>query len=88
MTHAEQMDWLDQRQARDPYWSNEEQEIRRQALELAARINEEGPLKLATADPIRGGWKDITITPMRVGGYEQVLLIEEILRRARGLSAC
>lgn len=86
------MEWLVKHEFRDPHWAARELDIRKEAYDIAQRLLEDkgtavtfAALKRPTMGGL-GGYEEITIRPSNVGGVEQVLLIEELLRRAFGIS--
>ena len=87
-TLEEQAQWLDEQQFRDPDWARNEFEVRRLAYEMRGRVlASNGPVTLAfhRIDPMTGSFKTVTLNRgdiWSVGGSEQLLLIEEIIRRA------
>lgn len=87
MTLEEQAQWLDEQQFRDPDWARNEYEVRRLAYEMRDRVlASTGPVTLAfhRTDPKTGSFRTVTLNRgdiWRIGGAEQLLLIEEIIRR-------
>lgn len=95
MTHEEQYDWMDKRAFKSPYWAKQEFEIRQHAAQVVDELyaSEEGFVTVAIMRPGRGplGFEYDTVKVYRnqiarVGGLEGVLVVEEIIRRAMGLS--
>lgn len=96
MTLEEQRDWLDKRLHDHYTWAAEEYEIRRQAARVVKRLyGDDGPtyvdVYLMLPGDAFGGlytsttriWKhDVA----RIGGLEGHLVVEEIIRRGRGMS--
>jgi hypothetical protein len=96
VTRDEQLDWLHARQYKDPQWATREYDIRRQAAEVMDRLYEDdepGYIKVAVFAPGDGpfgmNFREVSIYKhdvVRVGGLEGILIVEEMLRRAMGLS--
>lgn len=94
--YSEQMDWAQKRAYKVLWWAQKEYEIRRQAAQALERLyDDEGPDRVNIAVMLPGdgplGMRFETVTLFksqvaRVGGLEGVLLVEEIIRRAMGLS--
>lgn len=86
------MDWLSSRLVRDPQYAQQEFEIRRQAAEIHRKLLEPGCPNLVTMAiyrPNEGYASEVSIhksNVARVGGLEGLLIVEEIVRRANGLS--
>ena len=98
MTEQQQMDWIDSQQARDPMWAAQEKDIRSEAARLYKEIMDNqltGRLTLTVNRPLAyvqgslmpiGSFESVIVdTDMvaKIGGLEGVLLLEEILRRAK-----
>lgn len=88
MTQDEQMTWLDQHTYRDPRFADTEFTIRRKAVEIVDLVLREGSMDTIVLVPSGDhelGWRRVHIHKhdlIRIGGLEQILLVEEILRRA------
>lgn len=92
---TEQWDWVEKRAYKDPYFAQREFDIRRQATEVMQRLyQDDGPpsVNVAIMSPATlTGIEFSTITihkaqVARMGGLEGVLVVEEMIRRAMGLS--
>ena len=93
MTCEDQWNWLQQQIYRDPRWADAEMEIRRRAVEIVDHVLRYGEINVCILRPSGdkiGGFRTVQIRKndiAQVGGLEQILLVEEVLRtemRARG----
>ncbi len=88
MTYEEQLNWIDSRMRRNPDWADTEFEIRRSAIRaLNDVLFQKGPVKLSVlrrdpGSPYMFASVDVLVDPARIGGPEQILLVEEQIRRA------
>ena len=86
-TPDQQLDWIDSHAHRDPDWARNEMEVRRMAYEMRDQVlKSTGPaiFPFHALDHATGSFKTVMIRSesiCRVGGLEQLLLIEEIIRR-------
>jgi hypothetical protein len=96
MTYDEQMNWIAVRERSAPYWAAKEYDIRRQAAQIMEQLysgEPKGYIEVAVYAPGRGPYASNYTTVRinkhdvaRVGGLEGTLMVEEIIRRAVGLS--
>jgi hypothetical protein len=89
MTPEEQFEWVTQQEHRDPYWAHTEADIRRMAVEIQNRLNIRGDTEIVTtsvptpaAGPMGVSYRTVRFMITRLGAVEELLLIEEQLRRA------
>ena len=90
MTPEQQYDWLRENEMADQRWAQTESEIRRAAVEIQNRLAEKGQTEIVTYYMLRPsesgplGTESVRIAFMltRLGAMEELLLIEEQLRRA------
>jgi hypothetical protein len=95
MSPEEQYDWISKRQFEDPYWAQKEYDIRRQAAEVMEKLyaRDEGYVECLVHSPGSGPYAMEYATVRiyhhdvaRMGGLEGTLVVEELIRRAMGLS--
>lgn len=88
MTPDEGLDWAHRQTLRDPRWADTEMTIRRTAMEIQDKLSHEGQIDVTIpvigAPPGYGSFRMIRVRSQirRMGGVEELLLIEEQLRRA------
>ena len=93
MTREEAWDWISERELRDPQWAHHEEDVRRMAVEAQQRLygpdSQHRVAFVVLAKPDRQGrlgrgFKEVVLHRHmlpRVGGLEELLLFEEIIRR-------
>lgn len=89
MNREEQYQWIDEQQYRDPDWADTESSIRRMAVDIRNRLLDRGSHEQVSAyvrvrdqeSPLGMRTERIDFTLQRLGGLEELLLIEEIIRR-------
>lgn len=92
MNDRDAWQWLADREHRDPLWASTEEDVRRTAVEAQRRLyTPGGPSQISMAimrpdpsGPLGRSWTEIVFHRhmfTRVGGLEELLLFEEIIRR-------
>lgn len=88
MTPDEGLDWVEVQMQRDRRWADTEMTIRRRAIEIQDKLSMLGvfDVEVAVIGPSEGygSFRTIRVQSQihRIGGVEELLLIEEQLRRA------
>lgn len=90
MTPDEGLGWVDAQQHRDPRFADTEMTIRRAAIELQDKLSQGGTVDMVVhvdvigAGPGYSSFRTVYFRSQihRCGGVEELLLIEEQLRRA------
>jgi hypothetical protein len=91
-SYQEQWDWLDNKQVNDQYWADTESMIRREAVRIQSELRATDRAQIVDTTIIRPSasgdlgrtYVRVSFMLARVGGMEELLLIEENLRRALG----
>jgi hypothetical protein len=92
MTREEQFDWLDEQAIRDPFWADQESQIRAKAVDIHKQLSYSSADVLHVAFMRRSSSGVLGMEHdehtfrasdfVRIGGIESVLLIEQVLREA------
>lgn len=81
------MDWVTAQEYRSYSWAMDEIDVRRMAFEVQQKLREDGAVHLAVSSLNRSTgtfrYKTLRFSVMRIGGLEELLLIEECIRRAQ-----
>jgi hypothetical protein len=90
-----QLEWITDQEHLNPRWAEEEFKLREQARAILERLETTGeavevilhaPIKIGRIGedppPVSGTYNTVRFRLMRIGGNEELLLIEECLRRA------
>jgi hypothetical protein len=89
MTPEQGLDWIHEQEIADPHFADTEMTLRRTALQVQRELGQSGDFSVTV--PIIGQRKDgfgsfmevrVRARGYRVGGLEELLMIEEQLRRA------
>ena len=85
-SHA-QINWVDEQNRRDAHWAAHEMEVRRLAFEIQGKLRGGDNNVSVAVSTMRynGTWSYATLhfTLTRLGGLDELLLIEECIRRAK-----
>lgn len=81
------MTWCDGQQREDPFWAESEMDLRKKAIEIYEKLTQEGGQLTVyarlrdAASPTCYRIETLTFFHRRLGGLEELLVIEEQLRR-------